>query len=237
MRFIGRALTVVALSGASLAFGQTSIPLTVSGNQARGTIALPGGIGAQLTISFESVEGLTPGALDVVVVSLYTHNLSLNPLVPLALYKSHDGERFRDITTWEANGSYRAGGSDGSFSEFLIVVDHQPIDTVITGKFDRLEALLNQYASSMPVDVYSVLQNYLFQARVLYQAGNTSAAIGRMSTFSQYVIAHSGAEIPDVWRADDPSLVNVAGTLRGAADTLRFSLQRKLDQPLPLPLF
>jgi len=41
--------------------------------------------------------------------------------------------------------------------------------------------------------------------------------------FGYVVKAHSGAEIPDVWRANDDA-VNVAGILRSRADTLRFSL-------------
>jgi hypothetical protein len=40
---------------------------------------------------------------------------------------------------------------------------------------------------------------------------------------SDAVKQQSGANIPDVWQASG-SLVNVAGALRGAADTLKFSL-------------
>ena len=39
--------------------------------------------------------------------------------------------------------------------------------------------------------------------------------------------AHSGEEIPDVWQAASPTVINVAGLLRSAADTLKFSLDRK----------
>jgi len=51
-----------------------------------------------------------------------------------------------------------------------------------------------------------------------------------MRDFSRYVKAHSGADIPDVWRANCSPLVNVAGLLRSGADTLRFSLDRKLSR-------
>ena len=51
-----------------------------------------------------------------------------------------------------------------------------------------------------------------------------------MTAFSRYVKAHSGEDIPDVWRANCSPLVNVAGLLRSGADTLRFSLDRKLSQ-------
>jgi hypothetical protein len=46
--------------------------------------------------------------------------------------------------------------------------------------------------------------------------------------FSRYVKDHSGEEIPDVWRANCSPVVNVGGLLRSAADTLRFSLNRKI---------
>jgi hypothetical protein len=130
----------------------------------------------------------------------------------------------------EGRGSYRAGGSTGDFSEFLIVVDQRPIDTVIVGKFDALQSLLNQHAGAIPPTVAAVLQQHLTLARTLYQAGDTVAAIGQMTAFSQYVVAHSGTDIPDVWRAHDASVVNIAGLLRAGADTLKFSLDRKASR-------
>jgi hypothetical protein len=81
----------------------------------------------------------------------------------------------------------------------------------------------------MPPDVESALQAQLSQARVLYQSGAIWDAIEGMTAFSRYVKDHSGAEIPDVWRANCSPVVNVAGLLRTAADTLRFSLDRKIS--------
>ena len=60
MRPALKATLLLLLAGASGANAQTPIPLTISGNEAHGTIALPGEIGGDLTISFESVVGLTP---------------------------------------------------------------------------------------------------------------------------------------------------------------------------------
>jgi hypothetical protein len=53
------------LGAAAVAAAQTPIPLTVSGNQAQGTVSLPVGVVAELTLTFESPVGLTPEALDV----------------------------------------------------------------------------------------------------------------------------------------------------------------------------
>ena len=282
------------LGAVSPASAQVPVPLSVTGNQARGTIELPGGIGAELTISFEAVIGLHPDALEVsatlvdptdpdllarlpgiqessvpgllgglvttlsyqvtippafpvvvridpspssalsfagvATVSFYTHNLNLDPAVPMALYKAHAGGPFFDITVIEGRGSYRAGGGGGDFSEFLIVIDTRPMDDVIVGKFGALQSLLDDHAGSIPAAVASLLQQHVSAAQTLYQSGATLAAIGELRAFSNYVAARSGKDIPDVWRANDPSRVNVAGLLRSAADTLRFSLDRKASR-------
>jgi hypothetical protein len=259
-------------------FGQTLLPVTISGDEARVTIQLPGGIGADLTIAFEDVVGLDPASIDVsaalvspldlgilgrlpanvsipgsfpvlisispsgssllsfsgvVEVSFHTHNLQLDPAVPLALFKAPHTDpqsSFGDITVTEGRGSYRAGGSGGDFSEFLIVVDNRPTDAVISGKFSALQARLVEHSSSMPAAVGNALQTLLDQARILFDLGQPVAAMGVLIAFTNYVKAKSGVDIPDVWRANDPGAVNVAGLLRSAADTLRFSLDRKTSQ-------
>jgi uncharacterized protein DUF6689 len=277
-----RSLTVSSvvsflLGTAPAALAQTPIPLTISGKTALGTIALQGGFSADLTISFESVSGLTSEALQatatvvdpndpalrsrlpgmvtipdafpvlvrisptnasnlafhgIVAVELHTSNLHLEPWAPKSLFKAPDGGFFQDITASEAEGSYRVCGSGGGFSEFLIVSDNQGIqavqllDTVIINKFVALEATLNQHASSMPLPVYLTLHTRLVQARSLFDSSDLAGAIAKIVSFSDYAKAHSGTDIPDLWQAHNPSLVNVAGLLRAGADTLKFSLLR-----------
>ena len=250
-----------------------SVTLSVSDNEAQASFELPGGLAADLSLSFENVVGLTPTALEVWVtlvnpvdpallsrlpldgvgipvgfpvlirispsatstlsfsgaytISLHTHNLQLLPNLPLSLFKAPEGGAFRDITKWEGRGSYRDDGGGGDFSEFMIVLDLRPIDGVIAGKFDDLQALINDNAASMPAAVVTELQSELVQARTAYQAGNLRQAIAQMRDFSRYVKRHGGAEIPDVWRANCSPVVNVAGLLRSSADTLKFSLDRK----------
>jgi len=271
--------SVIVLGASSLASAQVSssylvtvpIQLTITGNEAHGTVGLPG-INLELTITFETVVGLTsdsleasaslvsplnldllrrlprllrlPLALPVLVhvgptpssmlsfagvytISFHTHALSLDPLRPLSLLKSPDGGVFTDITRSEGIGSYRDDGSGGDFSDFLIALDLRSIDTVIVGKFDHLQALLTDNAGSIPPDVATSLQAQLTQARTLYESGATSEASDQVRAFSDFVKAHSGAEIPDVWQAASPTVINVAGLLRSAADTLKFSLDRK----------
>src|SRR5262245_48692489 len=78
MRWLRTLVACLAFAAASTALAQTPITLTVSGNQALGTISLPGGISADVAITFESVVGLTPEALNVTVTLV-------NPLDPALL--------------------------------------------------------------------------------------------------------------------------------------------------------
>ena len=280
MRYVSRATTLVLVLGtAGSAAAQVSIPLTVQGNQAYGSVALPGDIAADLTITFESVTGLSPSALSasaqlvdpddpavrsrlpgmmsvpdafpvlvrispannsglsfrgLVYVELHTGNLHLDPSEPKAILKAPDMAFFDDVTRREESGSYRVCGSGGSLSEFLIVRDGRGVEvlklldisTVIIDKFTRLQTALVQHAGSMPLLVYLTLQARLTEARSLFDGGNLLGAITKVAAFESYARAHSGSDIPDVWRAADPTLVNVAGRLRAAAQTLQFSLAR-----------
>src|SRR5258708_2008881 len=197
-------------------------------------VSVPGAFPVLLQIDPSASSGLTFEGLYK--VSLHTHNLQLDPAVPLALFKAPDGGPFRDVTLYEGRGSYRVDGGGGDFSEFLIVIDVRPIDTVIADKFNALQGLLNTYGGSMPIAVLTTLQGQLSQALASYQGGLISQAISQINAFSDYVRAHSGDDIPDVWRAQDPSRVDVAGLLRVGAGTLSFSLDRKTNvQGLCIP--
>lgn len=160
----------------------------------------------------------------VVTVSFHTHNLHLNPSVPLALYTAHAGGHFRDITRSEGIGSYRAQGSGGGFSEFLIVVDRRPSADVVAQKFGAVEALLFEHEDAIPQPLREELDEHRREAWRLHEGGDTVGAIERLRGLAAAVRANSGL-LPDVWRAHD-ARVNVAGTLRAAVDTLVFSLSR-----------
>jgi hypothetical protein len=275
MRLLRTALLLACVVGhPGIGFAQTAFPLAISGNTATAAIQLPGGLGVDLTISFEQAVGLNADALDVTAqvvspldlgvtsrlpagatlpaglpvlirieptaasalsfsgvatVGLYTHNLNLDAEAPLGLFSSSAGGPFREITRAVAVGSYRVDGSGGGFSEFVITRDPRPIDTVISDKFGILEGLLSTHAGSIGGTVATVLQQHLALARSLALLGLTKAAIGELTAFGAVVTAQSGALIPDVWRANDDR-INVAGLLRAACDTLKFSLTVKANQ-------
>ncbi|MFY9826366.1 MAG: DUF6689 family protein [Thermoanaerobaculia bacterium] len=257
----------------------SSMPAAAQGTGSSLTlpISLPGGLlgGAvtgQLTVSFESVNGLTPDHLgaSAQLVSLLDPSLlsrlpslvsllsgfpvlvrveppaagglafngvttvevvtaSLPLLSAPRLYTAPLGGNFQDITTSVVRGgsgmnrNYRVQGTSGGFSEFLVILDLTPVDQVIGAKLDRLDQILAANAGAMPDAVHADLASQLAAIRSLATPGNETAAIQALDNFNSTVTAHSGTDIPDLWRSIR-DVVNVAGQLRAAAATLQFSL-------------
>ena len=189
-------------------------------------VSIPGAFPVLVHVDPSAASGLSFSG--VYRFFLHTHNLTLVTNSPLRLYKSHAGGPFQDITTSLEMGSVRAGGTGNNMSEFLIVADVRPTDTAIAAKFDALQSALSANVSSMPAAVASDLQQRLSNARSFYAAGSLPSAINAVAGFSDQVKQQSGANIPDVWRANG-SLVNVAGLLRAGADTLKYSLTAKAN--------
>lgn len=249
------------------------VNLVVQGNEVSAGIALPLNITADLKVTFEQVEGLTPESIGlsatlvsltdpgllarlqdalippafpmllriapptdgglsfqgVTTIELHTHLLPFTVNTPLRLFAAEEGGPFRDITASVGMGSYRCTGRKGSFSEFLILVDLRGINRVITQKLDNLDQLLADNEGSIDPAVFSDLSELAAEIRSRYSAGQTQTAITKTEQFVALVQAHSGTEIPNVWRSTR-DLTNVAGLLRAAGDTLRFSLIVKTQQ-------
>jgi hypothetical protein len=263
---------LVLLSSAFMSAPVEALVITpvINGNELTGRIELPGGIAADLTVTFEQVVGLTPNALTITAtlvnpldtgllarlpsgasipvgfpvlveiqpsagstltfsgvyrISLYTHNLNIQ--TPLRMVRGGSSGPLVDMTGFLEVGSVRAGGTGPGYSQFLLVLDPRPLDPVITSKFDALQSLLTAHAGTMPPAVSAGLQQQLTAARDLFEAGDTSGAITAVAAFATSVKDQSGTAIPDVWQANNPAVVNVAGLLRSAADTLKFSLTLK----------
>jgi hypothetical protein len=223
---------VVGLNPAALSLSATLLDPTDPTVLAR----LPEGGAVTVPVSFPVLVRIEPTASSALSfsgisrISLHTHNLTLGTNSALRLFKAPSSGPFQDMTGFLAIGSVRAGGGTNSYSDFLIVVDARPLDTVIVGKFDALQTALTAHAASMPPAVHQDLQSRLNNARGLYDGGSFSAAINAVGAFAEEVKRQSGAAIPDVYRANSP-VINVAGLLRSAADTLKFSLTVKSSQP------
>ena len=183
-----------------------------------------------------SFEGISSVAYDLPVVPLV--GSIVNPLLtslPIRLYSAPLGGSFSDITSEIDGGdetrSYRVIGSKGGFSEFLLILDLTPLNTAAANKIARLAQTLNDNAAAITPSVASDLQAQLATLQADYHAGNVAAATADVDALAATVEAHSGSDIPDVWRSTH-DLVNVAGLLRAGAATLRFSLQQ-LGGPTP----
>jgi hypothetical protein len=270
----GLALLILLLPLSASAQGIAGV--VVEGNELRAQISLPGGIGADLTLTFEQAVGLTeanvgldaslanlldpnllsrltqaaiPTLFPVLIrieppadgglsfsgpvrIALHTHNLGYLPGTLLRLYAAPLGGPFEDITEYVGSGSYRCRGTKGSFSEFLILVDLRPLSLTIREKLERLDDTLEENASLIEPAVLSQLTTLAAQIRAAYEAGNKNLAITRTKQFLALVTANSGTAIPNVWRSSH-DLVNVAGLLRAAGETLRFSLGLQGNLGLP----
>jgi hypothetical protein len=184
-------------------------------------VSLPGAFPLVLKIAPPASGGLSFSG--VVSVELYTHDLQYTIGSPLRLFSSPDGGSFTDVTTFVGSGSVRSGGSKADFSEFIIAADIRPLASVIQSKYSRLSTLLNQHAAAMGGSVYAELSNLYNASQNAYAGGNLVAAIEYLEAFGERVESASGSGIPDVWRSSR-DLTNVAGSLRSAAATLRYSL-------------
>lgn len=217
---------VVGLSAANLGLSAEAVqPMALlSRLPAGGLVTLPGAFPVVLRVEPPASSPLSfSGAYKL---SLHTHNLNFTAGCPLRLYTASQGGAFRDITETMGMGSYRVRGGGGTFSEFAIVADGRAVDTVIAAKFAAIDALLDDQGYLIAPAVLSELQQQLSAARASHAAGQTGVAAQQVDGFAATVLENSGAAIPDVWRPTG-DLQNLAGRLRAAAASLRFSLNLK----------
>jgi hypothetical protein len=185
-------------------------------------VSAPAGFAVLLRIEPPASGGLSFDG--VTTVELYTTDLLYVAGSPLRLFSARAGGPFADITEMIAGGSYRTRGGGGHYSDFLIVADTRPLTQTISAKFDALAALLTAHAGTLGAGRHLALANQLDAARDSWLAGEHDVAIRAVEAFDAAVKADADAGgIPNRWRADGGP-PNVAGELRAAARTLRFSL-------------
>jgi hypothetical protein len=187
------------------------------------------GQGVSLPAAFPLVLRIEPGAdaglsfSGVVSIELYTHDLQYSIGSPLRLFSAPVGGPFSDVTTTLAGGSVRSGGTKPDFSEFLIAADLRPLGTVVDSKYAQVSTLLQQHAGSMGSELLAELRSLASASERAWRSGDLVNAITYIEVFTEKVRTHSGTDLPDVWRSSR-DVANVAGALRAAAATLRFSL-------------
>ena len=160
-------------------------------------------------------------------VELYTHDLEFVAASPLRLYSAPLGGSFTDVTVSHGAGSFRTGGSKGNFSEFIIVVDARTSHQASGDKLANLRNMLDGYASAMDADTYNELSGLLSGAESAFASNSLIATVTYVEQFAD-AVEDAGGNIPNIWGASH-NLENVAGRLRAAAGTLRFSLTLALN--------
>lgn len=175
-----------------------------------------------ITVEPPSAQGFAFSGLAT--VDIHTHNLEYTAGTPLRFFKAPVGGQFKDITTTMGSGSYRARGTTGKFSEFLIVADLRSPLTVVNTKFTRLNDELSAFSTQIHPTTYNELTTKLAQIQQLIQQQNYLQASSDVDQFSRIVEQNRGDKIPDVWRSSR-DIDNVAGELIALANTLRFSLR------------
>lgn len=215
---------VVGLTAANLGISaRVASPAELAGRLPDGALtSLPAGFPLMVTVEPPSSGGLSFSG--VAAVEVHTHDLSFTADSPLRLFKAPIGGAFADVTESMGMGSYRARGSSGGFSQFLILADLRSDSAVVEQKLDQLDAAFARGAGAMPPAVRSVLQSSLGAIRSAWDGGDVRGAIAAAEDFAAAVKAAADAgSVPNVWRSAR-DLENVAGNLRAAAATLRFSL-------------
>lgn len=172
--------------------------------------------------------GVTPtGSLsfrNAYRLEVHTDHLEYTPGSPYRLLKAPLGGAFADVTEAVLQGSTRARGRGGAFSQFVVGEDHRPLPLlVVIDKLLDLDARLLTAVLSDPLrlDLLGLLAQV--NAAVLVPIIGCTNALLPLDDFLAEIAAHAGLDIANLWRAER-DVANDAGELESLARTLRFSL-------------
>ncbi|WP_334065647.1 DUF6689 family protein [Alteromonas genovensis] len=158
------------------------------------------------------------------MVELYTKAIHYDPDVPLRLFTSHGNGNFEDITTLTSSGSFRARGSTGRFSDFIILLDNRTPTSVINEKLADISSTLLNNQLVIDTALFSQLDSTLNSISQTLSVVDYAAAMVVVDHMITLVESADGALLPNVWRSSG-DLVNVQGDLLTQLKTLRFSLR------------
>lgn len=158
------------------------------------------------------------------MVELYTKAVHYDPAVPLRLFTSHDNGTFEDITTLTSSGSFRARGSTGRFSDFIILLDTRSPATIINNKVNDLRNTLTANQYSVDAALYTALDASVSNIAHAVSGLDYAAAMVIVDHAISVAENANGAQLPNVWRSSG-DIVNVQGELLTKLKTLRYSLR------------
>lgn len=160
---------------------------------------------------------------NTVTLEIHTENLEYVTGTPLRLFAAATGGTFSDITESVSSGSYRARGSRGSFSEFVIVTDLRTTADVVETKLDAVDAAIARYTSALPAGTAAELASLAAAVRAGVAAGDRDGALVDLDDWLEFVESEAGVGIANHWRALRDG-TNIAGELLALGRTLRFSV-------------
>lgn len=155
----------------------------------------------------------------LVRVEVHTHALPYTYGSSYRLFKAPLTGAFRDITTQVAQGSVRARGTTGGFSQFLVLADVRPTGSVALEKLDRLQAriALLPDAEAVPLEAHRAA------AEQAFREARYDDALAHLDALFVRVSERAGSAIPQVWTAGGGSQ-NHAGELLAGVGTAKFSI-------------
>lgn len=166
---------------------------------------------------------------DQYEVSLDTDDLVYQPFSKYRLLKAPSGQSFVYVTGSVTQGSVRARGGAGGFSEFIMIADNAPQYQVdCENKYDDLAAQLA--AATLSPAARRTLETDLAVSRAAYEARDYATAIALLDNFDAHCVEFGGAGLPNRWRSAR-DLVDVEGNLVGGTDSLRFMMGRLDGSP------
>lgn len=184
---------------------------------------LPGNL-ASIDTSFPLMLTIEPPAGGLafermVKVEIHTHALPYTYGSSYRLFKAPLGGAFRDITTEIAQGSVRARGTTGGFSQFLVLTDVRRSDDVVAEKLERLRTRI----ATLPADEAAPLEILRASAARSVADARYEDALSQLDDLAARVTLRAGVGIPQVWTAGGGSQ-NTAGELLAGVGTAKFSI-------------
>ncbi len=156
---------------------------------------------------------------------LHTHALAYAIGSSFRVFKAPLGGAFRDVTEEIAPGSVRARSRYGGFSQFLVLVDLRPTDTVVLEKLGYLRARVD----ALPTAEQPGFDSLLDALEGAVAADDHAAAIAIADQVADRARSRATAgAIGNEWRATR-DVSNDAGELVAGVSTLKFSLAYQRD--------
>lgn len=152
-------------------------------------------------------------------IEVHTHALAYTVGSSYRLLKAPLGGAFRDITDEVAQGSVRARGTYGGFSQFLIVADLRPTGDVVNAKVDWLRGRI----AALPAGERAAFTALLDEVEAGVAQANYTAALAAVDALRRRADDRAGEQLGNEWRATR-DVDNQAGELVAGAATLRFSV-------------